>query len=249
MKDITRDELQLRAEMWFGADLADYMPGLETIAHIGHVDLLTVSGPAGVGKDTLIRETGYNRVIGDTSREPRENDGTMEQDGVEYHFMQGREVLRAMKAGKFVQAKLVHGNFYGSRGEYYSTDGVAVIDVVPETARELRDMKKFGSIVGVYVVAPSHDTWIQRLDGRGEIAPEDRQKRIREAHTSLTQGLNDDELQFILNDEIANAVDTLKNVAEGRENPSLEKYARNLGRRMLSDLAEDLGMPITIPLS
>ena len=83
--------------------------------------LIIISGPSGVGKDTIIdalrrrdrelgREHTRHYVVTCTTRAPRNG----EVDGVNYHFM-SRDDFLAMRADRgFLEANEVHGNWYGS---------------------------------------------------------------------------------------------------------------------------------------
>ncbi|MFL5775638.1 MAG: guanylate kinase, partial [Chloroflexota bacterium] len=83
--------------------------------------LIIISGPSGVGKDTIIealrrREAEDGRagdryyVVTCTTRAPRNG----EVDGVNYHFMSREEFLEKRAARGFLEASEVHGNWYGS---------------------------------------------------------------------------------------------------------------------------------------
>ena len=83
--------------------------------------LIIISGPSGVGKDTIIdelrrheRERGLedrrHYVVTVTTRAPRAG----EVDGVDYHFVSRDEFLRMREQRGFLEANEVHGNWYGS---------------------------------------------------------------------------------------------------------------------------------------
>ena len=79
--------------------------------------LVIVSGPSGVGKDTVIaalrRRPGgedFHYVVTCTTRPPR----PYEEDGVHYRFLSDAEFLGLKKAGELLEANLVHGHWYGT---------------------------------------------------------------------------------------------------------------------------------------
>ena len=79
--------------------------------------LVIISGPSGVGKDTIIdalqlrpHDPDYHYVVTCTTRATRPG----EVDGVDYHFLD-RETFAAQRAaGEFLEANEVHGNWYGT---------------------------------------------------------------------------------------------------------------------------------------
>ena len=98
---------------------SNYLPSPEVLRQMSGLSLGLVYGPAGSGKSTVMAETGLPRVVSDTIRPPRINDGVLEQDGVEY-FFRGHdldEVIADVHAGRFVQMALgpSGSSFYASR--------------------------------------------------------------------------------------------------------------------------------------
>ncbi|HVL53337.1 MAG TPA: guanylate kinase, partial [Vitreimonas sp.] len=79
--------------------------------------LVIISGPSGVGKDTIIdalrqrpHERDYHYVVTCTTRARRPG----EVDGVDYQFL-SRETFDAWRAaGELLEANEVHGNWYGT---------------------------------------------------------------------------------------------------------------------------------------
>ena len=79
--------------------------------------LVIVSGPSGVGKDTVIaalrrRPDGedFHYVVTCTTRPPR----PYEEDGVHYRFLGEAEFEALRAAGELLEANLVHGHWYGT---------------------------------------------------------------------------------------------------------------------------------------
>lgn len=78
--------------------------------------LAIITGPRGVGKDSVISELGFKKVIGHTTRNPREG----EVDGVDYHFVSEAIFLNMIENGELVE----HVNYPAAGGhglEYKGT--------------------------------------------------------------------------------------------------------------------------------
>src|SRR4029079_436303 len=79
--------------------------------------LVIISGPSGVGKDTVIaalRERvhvpEYHYVVTCTTRPRR----SYEVDGVHYRFLDRDTFERLEQEGEFLEASFVHANWYGT---------------------------------------------------------------------------------------------------------------------------------------
>lgn len=211
-----------------------YQPNQQVLQQLGQIDLTTVSAPTGMGKDTLIASLSIPRVVCETIRAPRINNGRMEQDGVEYEFRGEmlNVVLGELRRGEHVQIGMGPGrdSFYGSRIASYPTSGPALIDVMTSQVDTMRQLP-FRSAEPVFVVAPSYEAWQQRLSARGKLDPSDWLKRKDEAKKSLDDALSDERYTFILNDELSLAAQALHAFASRREqNPEAGVRVRNVAR-------------------
>ncbi|MCA9269505.1 MAG: guanylate kinase [Planctomycetales bacterium] len=87
--------------------------------------LVVISGPAGAGKSTIVREVlaacpaPLELSVSATTRAPRPG----ERDGVDYHFLTDEEFQRRRKAGEFLEAFEVFGKgcWYGTLNETVTT--------------------------------------------------------------------------------------------------------------------------------
>src|SRR5438034_6923809 len=83
--------------------------------------LVIISGPSGVGKDTIIdalrrrpSARDYHFVVTCTTRAPRPG----EVDGVSYHFVTPERFNELRAGGELLEAAKVHVNWYGTpRGD------------------------------------------------------------------------------------------------------------------------------------
>ena len=79
--------------------------------------LVIISGPSGVGKDTIIealaarpRDPAFHYVVTSTTRGPRHG----ETPDVSYHFLTDEAFLALRDAGELLEANEVHGHWYGT---------------------------------------------------------------------------------------------------------------------------------------
>ncbi|MFN0109302.1 MAG: guanylate kinase [Blastocatellia bacterium] len=173
-------------------------------------NLIIVSAPSGAGKTTLVSEV-LNRdarikpSVSFTSRSPRNG----EENGAHYNFVSAEEFRAMIERGDFLEWAEVHGNFYGTsrrlveqlRGEGH--DVILTIDVQgAEQARQL-----FPDAVSVFILPPSYQTLLDRLDTRGANGKDDLQLRLRNAIDELAQYQNFD--YAIINDDLQHATNEL----------------------------------------
>jgi len=165
--------------------------------------LVIVSGPSGVGKDTVISSlclipTLPERyfVVTCTTRPRRE----YEVDGVHYHFLSAEEFERKRDAGGFLEANLVHGHWYGTPRDEVRTallagrDAILKIDV--QGAAVVK--QKVPEALLVFLVPPSLEDLFQRLQARAtETADE---LDIRQRNAALELARQDDYDHVVLNE-------------------------------------------------
>ena len=137
--------------------------------------LAIISGPSGVGKDTIVDEmrreeaetgrTGQRHyVVTVTTREPRAG----EVNGRDYHFVTREAFLQIRAARGFLEANEVHGNWYGSPREQVRSalvagqDVILVIDV--QGAQVVKE--QVSEALLIFVIPPSLETLFQRLQSR-----------------------------------------------------------------------------------
>ena len=154
--------------------------------------LIIISGPSGVGKDTIIdamrtipREPDYHYVVTCTTRNRRPG----EVDGVDYHFLDRRRFLALRQAGGLLEANEVHGNWYGTpRGEVQRAladghDVILKIDV--QGAQEVKE--RVPDALLVFVVPPSLEALFGRLRSRATETADELEVRQRNAAIELAR--------------------------------------------------------------
>ena len=80
--------------------------------------LFIITGESGSGKSTLVSNAIMGgvgkRILTCTTRAPRENNGIMERDGVDYYFLSVETFLNKLANKEFAEHALVYGNHYGT---------------------------------------------------------------------------------------------------------------------------------------
>jgi len=169
--------------------------------------LVVLSGPSGVGKDTVIDawrdvDPRVERVVACTSREPRDG----EVDGVSYHFLTRKEFLARAAKGEFLEYKEVHGNLYGTprrEVEAMLMDGkVAILKIDVQGAEEVRKLRP--EVVTIFLLPPSFEELERRIRGRALDSEETIQKRLAGARAELAEA--DEYDHRVVNDRVPLAV-------------------------------------------
>ena len=134
--------------------------------------LVVISGPSGVGKDTVIAALralpaapDFCRIVTATTRAPR----PYEHDGRHYHFLTPAGFAEAEADGTFLETATVHGDRYGTpAGEVIAAlssgrDVLLSIDV--QGAAAVANI--FPDAVRIFLAPPSFETLAARLRARG----------------------------------------------------------------------------------
>jgi guanylate kinase len=175
--------------------------------------LFVVSGPSGVGKDTVLDKLfpllpGVVRSVSATTRAPRPG----ETDGVDYHFFTREQFERGITEGFFLEYAQYGDNFYGTprdRVEEQRRQGLDVIlKIEVQGAQDIRRLVSDALLI--FIQPPSLHALEQRLRGRGTDGEEKIQQRLDIARKELACIPHYDFL--ITNDKLDTAVDTLRSV-------------------------------------
>ncbi|HET8630359.1 MAG TPA: guanylate kinase [Thermomicrobiales bacterium] len=157
--------------------------------------LIVISGPSGVGKDTIIDRMRalhpeMHFAVTATTRPRRPG----EIDGIHYYFYDREEFEAKLEAGEFMESAEVYGNLYGvprppvrnaiARGQD------VVVKVDPQGAKTLREIAPAG--IFIFIAPPSLDELAQRLRTRKTDEPDVLFARLQTAQRELaTAGLFD----------------------------------------------------------
>ncbi len=204
-----------------------------------------VVGVSGAGKNTILKEllkTGkYKLIISHTTRQPRENHGILEQNGQDYHFIDGTKAKDMLKNEEFIEAKVYSGNIYGTSleevEEAYAEGKIAVSDIEVQGVSEY--MKVSSLVTPVFILPPNFETWQKRLKIRysGKEPDEtDMRKRMDTAKKELEEALSKDYFEFVVNDDLARAVAAVDEVAHGSLSTNKNQQARRLAEELLAKL-------------
>jgi guanylate kinase len=140
--------------------------------------LFVLSGPSGVGKDTLLKELlkrdlRITKCVTYTTRPPRPG----EVDGVDYKFLSLAEFEELKRNGAFLEWAEVGGNFYATPKDFVvkklaeGEDIILKIDV--QGAMRVKEL--FPEAILIFIAPPSLEALAERMRKRG--SPEEEIKR------------------------------------------------------------------------
>jgi guanylate kinase len=173
-------------------------------------NLIIVSAPSGAGKTTLAggaleRDHLLRQSISFTSRAPRPG----EKDGAHYHFVSRAEFDAMIERGDFLEWAEVHGNLYGTSRRLVEEMRAAGFDVIltidVQGAAQARRL--FPDAISVFILPPTRQALIERLEIRGANDASDLGVRLRNAVGEIEQYANFDYL--VINDDLNGAVNEL----------------------------------------
>ena len=169
--------------------------------------LIVISGPSGVGKDTLIKrllelDRNLRYSVSCTTRQPRPG----EVDGVDYTFVSRERFQQLIDEGAFLEYTTYNGNLYGTlaeRVERARADGHdIVLKIEVQGAEQVR--KRAPDAILVFVAPPSVDELVRRQMKRNTETTQDMTARREIATREMKYSSRYDHV--VVNDELEHAV-------------------------------------------
>ena len=165
--------------------------------------LISISGPSGVGKNTVITEVrkqfpDFRHSVSVTTRKPRTIDaeGNLEQEGVHYFFRSRDEFLQMAGMGEILKEMVDKGQN-------------VLLDLTIAGSLALKE--KFGDeAVTVFLAPPSLTALRERLEGRGSEPPEVIERRLKQAEVELKKADRFD--YIVVNDDLDEAVARVEDI-------------------------------------
>ena len=187
--------------------------------------IVLLVGITAAGKDTiqnqLLENTDYHKIVTHTTRRPRVNNGTLEQDGDNYHFISQADMQELLLNKEMIEANKFGDNYYGtSVGEFQSANQKNKIALGDIDVNGIVSFKALSdkNIIPIFIVPPDFVTWRQRLDGRYHSQEElerELPKRLVAAQNELEHALAVPYFHFMINDDLARAVRVTHEIAHG----------------------------------
>ena len=173
--------------------------------------LLIISGPSGVGKTTITR--GVERSIADsvfsvscTTRAKTDAD----VEGVDYHFVDHGEFQQLIDDELLLEWADVFGKRYGTRRkwveEQLARGRLVILEIDVEGAKQVKT--KMPDAFGIFILPPSEDELLRRLQSRKRESEELIAKRFAEAQHEIREAKASDVYdRFITNEVLEHAIE------------------------------------------
>ena len=150
--------------------------------------LFVVTAPSGAGKSSLIRailkdDPTLKLSVSYMTRAPRPG----EQNGREYHFVDGPTFLAMRDRGEFLEHAEVHGHRYGTSKKVI-LDALErgqdlLLEIDWQGAQQVRSL--YPACVGIFILPPSLEELEKRLRGRAQDSEEVIRRRLQNAQAEL----------------------------------------------------------------
>ncbi len=232
----------------FQAVLNDYQISDAGKELLEKTKLVLLTAPTSAGRNAIIKElekTGeYEFILSDTTRPKRNNNGVMEQNGVEYWFRTEEEVLDDLKNGLFLEADIIHVQQVSGISlrelKKAASHGKIAIDEVYYIGID-NVVKAKPDTIAIFVLPPSYDEWMKRLLKRSDMSSDEVKRRLESAESELQSTVDRNYYKYVINDNLEEAVKTVRRIVEDGEYSDEEHQAgKDLAWKLLSRVKQQL---------
>ncbi len=173
--------------------------------------LVVISGPSGVGKTTIVHRVreAFDAVfsVSATTRPKSEK----EIDGTDYFFITEAEFQKKIDDDSFLEHAEVFGcHKYGTLrnqvDDVLRSGRVILLDIDVQGGMQIRDNMK--ESIRIFILPPSEEELLRRLEARGREDLDSIQRRFREAQQEIKLSKQSNAYEyFITNDNLKLAVE------------------------------------------
>jgi len=190
--------------------------------------LFVLAAPSGGGKTSLVRallerEPGIRLSVSYTTRAPRPG----EQEGVHYHFVDEPAFMALKDKGEFLEHAHVHGYWYATSATWLRQEVQHGHDVLLEIdwqgAQQVRRL--IPEAVHIFILPPSLGSLKERLEKRGQDAPDVIARRLDAAREEMRHCGEFD--YVIMNQDFARAVDDLSTIVRAARLTATRQQVRH----------------------
>ena len=180
--------------------------------------LFVISGPSGVGKDTIISEYLKNNdgmlSISATTRKKRKG----EVDKKDYYFLTKKKFEKWIEKDNFLEYATYNGNYYGTPKSkiFENLDKGIDVFLIIEVQGALQIKEKINESVLIFIMPPSLEELEKRLKNRNTDDEKMIKNRLKIAITEIS--MSDMYNYIITNNKIETSVDKLKMIIENEKN-------------------------------
>jgi guanylate kinase len=194
---------------------------------------LIIAGVTASGKATVTeyiqKISDWRHVVTHTTRPPREG----EENGKDYWFVSEDEMLRLIEGNKFIEVKNIHNQQISgtSISAYKKVVEAGQKPLLITDVQGIEDItKSVPGLKAAFLLPPSFEAWMQRLDRRGRMSHVERLRRLKSASQEIIHAMNSLHFNLYINADV-NLV--AKAILDEVSLPAEQHHNRELAERLI----------------
>jgi guanylate kinase len=193
-------------------------------AHTHRGLLIVLCGPSGVGKSTISRllekRMHVSYTVSATTRVKKPQD----DDGKRYDHISREEFFRRLDNDQFLEYAQVYDDYYGTPKhpalDYLAEGKDVLLEIDVQGALQVR--YQYPDVLEIFILPPSRETLLQRLNDRGRDTVEDINKRYRAARREISMAKGSRAFDYmVFNDDLERAVGEIMNIIKNERSGGL----------------------------